>query len=186
MRFSPKLFLYMCARIGVILGAVVNSGMKETMNPIHSQTPFQYFSKQFFVAYINDHVKENLFPNGIRCLHSYFNPIDNDTFFFQFGGVLEPYNYAIFNGTIKRIADTDCFEMLTSEYYNNLSLCMEEKNDEYNYIYVTDLKKKTGFGLIDSLNSPELDDEIRTIMFQQTYGNFYKIDHTNCIQFYHI
>lgn len=183
MRFSLKIFVCVCMHLGLMVGAI-ERGVKETTNPLHSQTPFQYFSKQFFVSYINDHVQEHLFPNGIRCLHAYFNPIDDDTFFFQFGGVLEPFNYAIFNGTLRKIDDTDCFQMLTSEYYNNLSLCMEENNEEYNYVYVTDMKKKTGFGLIDSLTSPKLDDDIRSIMFKETNGNFHKIDHTDCFQFY--
>jgi hypothetical protein len=185
MRF-PFSFIAVAANMISMINGVcgIHGGIFETQNPLHSQAPFQYFSKQFYVSYINNYLHSNLFPNWIACLHAFFNPIDNETFFFRFGGLIDVMNYATFNGTITRTTDPDCYNMKTSDYYNNkLYLCMKDNNKEYNYMYVTDMKQKTGFGLIDSLDSVETDDAIRTIMFQRTNGNFHKINHNNCFQY---
>jgi hypothetical protein len=158
------------------------------MNPVHNKYPYKCFLKPFYVRFINNHVHDTLFPYGIRCLHAVFNPIDDDTFLFLFSGIIGTENDAdgsgiteTFHGTMKRKdKHSTCYTMMVSDFYKNFSLCMENINDEYNYMYVTDKKGRTGFGMVDSLHHLSHNDAIFSIMDEKTSGDFHEVNHTGC------
>lgn len=155
---------------------VLGSVSSTDMNPIHTTYPYNCFLKTFYVRYANDMVFNHIFRGNVSCLHAIFNPVDRDTFYFMFTGNVSGETN-IFTGVLRSRED-GCYNMI-SPHYSNLSLCIEGANTLYNYMHITDIHSKTGFGIVDSLSSQETQDAIYRIMTSK-HENVHTIHHAHC------
>lgn len=149
------------------------------MNPIHTTYPYNCFLKTFYVRYANDLVFNHLFMGNVSCLHAIFNPVDKNTFYFMFTGNLRGKTNT-FTGILRSRTGRGigCYKM-TSPRYSDLSLCIEDANPLYNYMHITDIHGKTGFGIVDSISSLEHQDAIYEIMTSK-HTDVHLIHHTGC------
>lgn len=107
--------------------------------------------KPFYITAMNDYVYTHIFHQRETCIGARFSPISPEYYFFHFFDYSR--NLKFFEGTLLKHPGQDgCFHMITQDRtHNNLTLCFREHDDDYHYIYVTDVLNITGFGLVDSI-----------------------------------
>lgn len=125
-------------------------------NPVSAQLHHLY--KQFYVVSVNHFVWDHIFHRNDACVMATFTPIDNTSFFFHFSDFRREDDFQVFEGTMKGLDHYhDCFMMEdTKDIHKNRTLCFNAYDEDYHYLYITDIYNRTAFGLIDAIHNDSL------------------------------
>ena len=139
-----------------------------------------YLDKPFYVTNVNEFVWEHILGAKQSCIMAKFIPVHNDYYFFHFSS-FDQENFRFFEGTLIGIPDKkDCFTMISEhEYHNNLTFCFREYDEFMQYIYVTDVRNRTGFALVQSLQNHTSTSKVSNII-TELHPKTFNISTTLC------
>lgn len=145
---------------------------EKIMNPVFQSD----LRKPFYVS-----VSTHRSHESHTCMGGRFVPVNPDYYFFHFFS-FSMHNYKLYDGVLLKMPLwNECFLVMTEEgsSHTNLTLCFRNHDENYHYIYITDLYNTTGLGLVDSVNNITLQETLYEIM-QAHHTHAYRMDTSYC------